>query len=661
MAPSTVGMSEFHLALYVAAFLVSVTVFIYTFIQRRTDKDQNVAFILMLFIIIVNSLNEVLLETLIPRASGSDGVLIAMKILSFLYFTSHTALGPLFLYYELCVTGVIKRMSDKRAFLEVIPVLICEILLILNLKNQIMYYYNPNGEFQRNWGMAIIYITSVVYLTGAMLHLSIYWKAITMKKKLALLYFFVVVIAGVAIQLVYSEIRTELFAEAIALIGVMLTIETEDNRIELETGIYNRRALHMDLENMWAMKFNVNIISIKITDMDAVLKGSGTTKTKKLTNEIAEFLKTLIQRFYIYNVDAGQFIIVIAREQSDDKRRFIRRILSKFEPSLTTDEIVEKVLERFDNTWNVGRVQSKLNAVIIKAQCPEELKTVDDVFYLINSPVPKRIEKNVLEGADLNYILRRTAVEQAILRAIDTNEFEVYYQPTYYLTGFKLHGAEALLRLHDTEIGNVYPDEFIPVIEQMGLIDDVDDFVLKQVCEFIKTGIPKSAGMDCINMNLSVSQCMRAGFVERMNKIVESYGVPKQMINFEITESVAADDYDKLSKVIDELKLAGFKFSMDDYGTGYSNVQSSFSLDYDSIKIDKSILWGAEKSQKGKTILTNSINMIKQMDKEIVVEGVETDEQIDMLRELPVDYLQGYYFSKPIPRDELIKKIRGET
>ena len=117
MAHSTVGMSEFHLALYVAAFLVSVTVFIYTFIQRRTDKDQNVAFVLMLFIIIVNSLNEVLLETLIPRASGSDGVLIAMKILSFLYFTSHTALGPLFLYYELCVTGVIKRMSDKRAFL----------------------------------------------------------------------------------------------------------------------------------------------------------------------------------------------------------------------------------------------------------------------------------------------------------------------------------------------------------------------------------------------------------------------------------------------------------------------------------------------------------------------------------------------------------------
>ncbi|MBO4591997.1 MAG: EAL domain-containing protein, partial [Eubacterium sp.] len=536
-----------------------------------------------------------------------------------------------------------------------------ELMLVINLFTGFVYFYNDDNMFQRNWGMWIIYATSVIYLLCALFHLLINWKAITMRKKLALIYFFGVVVVGVIIQMLLKEIRTELFAEAIAFIGVMMTIETEDNRIETETGIYNRRALHTDLETIWAFKSKIDLICIKITDMDAVLKGSGTNRTKQLMNDIAEFLKTIIQRFYIYSVDTGQFVIIISRDESDEKRKILRKILARFEPEFTTDEIVEKIQERFDETWNVGRIQTPLKAVVVKAQCPSELKTVDDVFYLLNSPVPKRLEKKVLEGHDLDYILRRTAVEQAILRAIDTNEFEVYYQPTYYLTGFKLHGAEALLRLHDSELGNVFPDEFIPVIEQMGLIDDVDDFVLKQVCEFIKTGIPEKAGMDCINVNLSVSQCMHSGFVERMNSIVESYDIPKSMINFEITESVAADDYDKLSQVIDELKEAGFKFSMDDYGTGYSNVQSSFSLDYDSIKIDKSILWGAEKSQKGKTILTNSINMIKQMDKEIVVEGVETDAQIDMLKDLPVDYLQGYYFSKPIPRDELIKKIRGES
>ncbi|MBR6403621.1 MAG: EAL domain-containing protein [Eubacterium sp.] len=651
----------FHMAFYVAAFLVSLTIFIYTFIQKRTDKDQNVAFILMLFIIIVNSLSEVVIETLIPRASDSGGIVTAEKVLSFFYFVSHIAMPPLFLYYECCVTGVIKRLTDLRAIVALVPLFVTELMLVLNLSLRFVYYYDENGKFQRTWGMGVIYAVSISYLLCALFHLLINWKAITMKKKLALIYFFSVVILGVIIQLIFKEIRTELFAEAIAFIGVMLTIETEDNRIDLETGVYNRRALHMDLENIWAFKSSIDLICIKITDMDAVLKGSGTNRTKKLMNDISEFLKTVIQRFYIYNVDTGQFVIVISRDEGDDKRKLIKKILAKYEPECTTDEIIQKIQDRFSEPWNVGRVQATLNSVILKAKCPEELKTVDDVFYLLNSPVPKKIEKKLLEGKDLDYILRRTAVEQAILRAIDTNEFEVYYQPTYYLTGFKLHGAEALLRLHDSELGNVFPDEFIPVVEQMGLIDDVDDFVLKQVCEFIKTGIPEKAGMDCINVNLSVSQCMRDGFVERMNSIVESYDIPKSMINFEITESVAADDYDKLRKVIDELKTAGFKFSMDDYGTGYSNVQSSFSLDYDSIKIDKSILWGAEKSQKGKTILTNSVNMIKQMDKEIVVEGVETDAQIDMLKELPVDYLQGYYFSKPIPRDELIKKIRGES
>ena len=651
----------FHIAFYVAAFLVSLTIFIYTFIQRRTDKDQNVAFILMLFIIIVNSLSEIVIEMLVPRASDSSMILSIEKVLSFLYFLSHNALPPIFLYYECCVTGVIKKLTDLKAIIALIPLFITELMLVLNQSMGFIYYYDDNGMFQRAWGMGFIYAISVLYLLCALFHLLIDWKAITMKKKLALIYFFGVVIVGVVIQLVLKDIRTELFAEAIAFIGVMMTIETEDNRLELETGVYNRRALHMDLVTAWAFNSELELICIKITDIDAVLKGSGTDRTKQLMNDISEFLKTIIQRFYIYNVDTGQFVIVISRDEVDEKRKIIKRILAQFEPRFTTDEIINKIQDRFAETWYVGRVQATLNAVILKAECPEELKTVDDVFYLLNSPIPKKIEKKVLEGKDLDYILRRTAVEQAILRALEKNEFEVYYQPTYNLVGFKLHGAEALLRLHDSELGNVFPDEFIPVVEQMGLIDDVDDFVLKQVCEFIKTGIPKKAGMECINVNLSVSQCMRDGFVERMNSIVESYDVPKSMINFEITESVAADDYDKLSKVIDELKASGFKFSMDDYGTGYSNVQSSFSLDYDSIKIDKSILWGAEKSQKGKTILTNSVNMIKQMDKEIVVEGVETDAQIDMLKDLPVDYLQGYYFSKPIPRDELIKKIRGES
>ena len=250
-------------------------------------------------------------------------------------------------------------------------------------------------------------------------------------------------------------------------------------------------------------------------------------------------------------------------------------------------------------------------------------------------------------------------MEKAVSRGLAENSFEVYYQPTYNIDK-SIHGAEALLRMHDSEIGDIYPDEFIPITEQLNLIDDVDEFVLKEVCSFVKSGIPLKLGLDSINVNLSVIQCMKEGFVDHINSIVEEYDIDKSFINFEITESVAANDYKLLSKVIRHLKLEGFRFSIDDYGTGYSNMTSVFSLNIDVIKIDKSILWGAEKTELGYVILENSIRMIRQMKRKILVEGVETPEQIDILSNLDVDYLQGFFFSKPLPKKDFIELLEKQ-
>ncbi len=225
----------------------------------------------------------------------------------------------------------------------------------------------------------------------------------------------------------------------------------------------------------------------------------------------------------------------------------------------------------------------------------------------------------------------------------------------------RLHGAEALIRLHDPELGNLFPDEFIPIAEQIGLIDEVDDYVLREVCDFIRSGVPKKYGMDCINVNLSVLQCMQPNFADHIAGIVEEYGIDKHMINFEITESIAASDYITLSRVVRTLKKQGFKFSMDDYGTGYSNMQSIFRLDFDIVKIDKSILWSAEKGQLGQIILDSSVRMIRQMRRKILVEGVETEYQLQILRDMGVDYAQGYLFSRPISKRDLIELLEKQA
>ncbi len=212
--------------------------------------------------------------------------------------------------------------------------------------------------------------------------------------------------------------------------------------------------------------------------------------------------------------------------------------------------------------------------------------------------------------------------------------------------------------MNDSALGRIYPDEFIPIAEMIGMIDRLDEFVLKEVCNMISSGLPSRYGLECINVNLSVIECLKEGFADHVNEIVKKAGVPNEMINFEITESVAAKDYNHLSDVIESLKANDFRFSIDDYGTGYSNITSLFSLEVDIIKIDKSILWNAEKSELGRTLLKTSVDMIHTMNKKALAEGVETEAQIEMLRKFGCEYLQGFYFSKPLPLNEFIAYLQ---
>ena len=188
------------------------------------------------------------------------------------------------------------------------------------------------------------------------------------------------------------------------------------------------------------------------------------------------------------------------------------------------------------------------------------------------------------------------------------------------------------MRLHDSELGEVSPFEFIPAAERMGLVDEIGEFALRQVCEFFASGIPQRLGIAHISVNLSFLQCMQADFSSRAGEIIGSYNIDPNLVTFEITESVAAGNYEFLGKVMSQLKEGGHRFAMDDYGTGYSNMHSLVALNFDVVKIDKSVLWDAEKSDLGLVILQDGVNLMRDIGCEVLVEGVETEHQVNLLR-----------------------------
>lgn len=624
----------------VAAFLFCASNIIYMHIHGYTVKTNNRLFLCMLYILTINSISVLLSAVMDINSTHKDIFYTIRETSRYVYFVTHTALCPLLFFYVSSIVGRSFRENKMGTFLRALPFLVSEILVLVNPIFHFVWYVDEAKVFHRNIGEGIIYAIAAVYYVAALVLILTSWRFLTSRRKTTLLYCFVLVLVGVMIQLFFKWLRVEVLFEAIGFTGAMISLENEDDRMNASIGVYNRQALGVDMEAALKNYRSLFVVVLRITNKDTVTRLTGSENTNVLYKQVSVFLKKVVPSYSVYSANPGVFVLVLYHMSEEE-----------------TEEIVRCIDERFHQEWKVGEVDVPLTAVLMKTEIPARINTVSDVFYMTDSPLPSDLEKTILEKNDLEFLLRREAVEQAVARGIEENSFSVYYQPTYHIDG-TIHGAEALLRMHDRELGDVYPDEFIPVAEQMGYIDAVDDYVLHEVCQFIRSGIPHANGMDGINVNLSVLECMKSGFVEHINDIVEKAGIEKDYLNFEITESVAAADYKILRRVVKELKKEGFLFSMDDYGTGYSNMSAIFSLNLDVIKIDKSILWNAEKSEMGRIILENSIHMIRQMKKKILVEGVETEEQVRHLRELGVDYLQGYYFSKPLPKDEFIALIK---
>jgi len=634
--------NSFALGVGVSSLLICIVNLIYTYIQKRTDKLQNRFFIAIVCILLLNSVTSMISAIFVTEAAKGGTAVLVVHISRYIYFATHTALCPLFFYYVSNVSYLPTRLTNRKVFLLSLPFFVTELLAVTNPLTHFVWTVDEQGGFHREWGEILIYVAAAFYLIMAFAVTAGSWDVISGKRRIALVFFVIMVVTGVILQMVNKSLKVEVLAEAIGFTGVMMSVENEDDRINIGMGFYNRAALELDIGGCLKHGRRLNLILIRVHNYDLVNRLVGSGEANVIADILSDYLTSIVKRYDIYVPEKNTFVLTLY-----------------WRPGVNAEQLAEDIARRFEEPWDYREYSIQLNATVIVADVPRQISKPSELFYMIENPLPVKEGKNVLKGDDLNFIMRRQVVEDALSRGFAENSYEVYYQPTYHING-KLHGAEALIRMHDRQLGNLYPDEFIPIAEQSGLIDDIDEFVLEEVCKFLKTGIPKKYGIDNINVNLSVLQCMRPGFVDSINSIVKKYGIDRRMINFEITESIGANDYGTLSGVIRSLKHEGFLFSMDDYGTGYSNVSAIFSLNFDVVKIDKSLLWGAEKSSLGMVILENTIRMIQQMKKKILVEGVETESQIRLLERLQVDYLQGYYFSKPVPMKEFLEHIEGK-
>jgi diguanylate cyclase (GGDEF)-like protein/PAS domain S-box-containing protein len=404
------------------------------------------------------------------------------------------------------------------------------------------------------------------------------------------------------------------------------------------TGLPNRYKLNQSLEKAVIQAkqegYSLAVLFIDYDNFKQVNDTLGHTIGDSLLSHIASRMKACLRNGDILSRQGGDEFLILLENVTESK----------------VIKIIEQLIKEMRHPFYVNGNEIFTTPSIGIAMYPNSgdtaetlIKHADLAMYLAKEKGKNNYQFYTCELNEV--ITRKLMLENGLRKALQKEEFTLHYQPQFEIKTGKLVGVEALLRWN-TENGSVSPAEFIPITEETGLIVAIGEWVIKEACRQIKNwhvlGLPKIP----IAVNVSARQLINRNFPITVKKILKEVGVEPHYLELEITESVMLD-VEGSSQVIKELKEVGVKIAIDDFGAGYSSLNVIKHVSIDSLKIDKSLLDDVMENNRMKSIMTTIISFGRNIDTEVIVEGIEKAEQVEFLKDLCV-IGQGYYYSPPL-------------
>ena len=619
----------------------------YVITKKNTHKSQNKIF----FFIIINGIlcsvcdfsNASILNYLTVNPDAERTFLLRVILLTtmYIYTAMHNTLPALFFLYTLEVTNKNTAQNREHLRLLAIPLVLALMFIALNPFMHGIFYFDENLVYHRGIFMYGLYLAGIFYTVAALYFVIRFHADVPNNKNTTLILFIVTSFVGAIMQLIFPAFLLELFVESIAFLCILFTIENDDEIYNGITKIFNRRAFLSDTASAFASGDKRLLLILKLTNLRYYQAVLGISFTNDVLRNIASKLTELSETTDVYDCENGNFAVLYPGSEANR--------LSKLEDAVSA---------QFTKGWVHNNITLNFKTLQYAITLPDDIDNLETLVSLIDTETDysKAVTKNTcIHGKEVSFLQREQKIERAIQKALDNKSLKVFYQPIWDKEANKIHSAEALVRLYDEELGFIPPDEFIPIAERNNSITEIGEFVFEQTVRMFSEKNVHQFGIKFIEVNLSPVQFMHTDLAERFKKILEEHEVNAPSINLEITESAAINDSDSFTQTMQTLRNMGFTFSLDDYGTGYSNASHIFNLDFDIIKLDKSILWKADQKASAKIILRNTIQMIKEMNLKIVMEGVETDAQKQTISSLGCDYIQGFYFSKPMEANQFIE------
>ena len=434
------------------------------------------------------------------------------------------------------------------------------------------------------------------------------------------------------IQLFNPQLLLVGFAISLGMMLIYTELENPHEGIDRVTGLYTANAL---LDYIGDAFLNNRSFASMYAELRPLIRTTDPELKRQLLIKTANFLKAN-NSFYVFRNSDTEFVLISHGKNSLYSE--YQRICDGIEKELGVPEHMNFIMIP-DN---------------LVAESPDEFLQFSH-FY---SSEKEDREPVIIDREAVSMLREDSLVRELIQTALEENRVEVFYQPFYNVKTGSFTAAEALVRIRDKDGSLIPPGRFIPIAEANGMIVPLGIEIFRQVCAFISTGKPKELGITHIEVNLSIAQFDDENPTSFVMDIMKQYEIEPASINLEITETASVSTKRIILKNMQKLIAAGVRFSLDDFGTGRSNLDYFVEMPIDIIKFDYSFTQGYFRSDKAKSVIESMIEMMHRMGMAVVSEGVETEEQFNAMCGLGVEYIQGFYFSKPIPEAEFVEFVK---
>lgn len=531
-------------------------------------------------------------------------------------------------------------------FLHIVPFIAAESLIVCLLPID----YHADGYEVYTFGPSVLatYVFALASVIAAICLIVRYGSRIETKRKFAVIMWMIFWFVTAAIQFLNNQLLLVGLGCGLGMMTLYCTLENPENKVDHTYGCFYNHVLIQYLDQCFGRKVSQSILFITFIN----------ERQQTMDPEYLSDCKVRLITWLKENSDAKVFqsveqeIAVVFPNMSEMNKTYDR-----IQEVFYVDQFYQQrgATEEQDLEFPMSLFILFPDTMIVKNM--EEIMTIRRALYAehrnINCSMACYVSERILKE-----IRRKDDVMEQIVEALDEDRVEVFFQPTYSAAEKRFSSAEALVRIRERDGSIIPPGVFIPIAEESGLISRLGKRVFEKVCAFLRENDLKELGIRYVEVNLSVIQCEERYLAEEYLQIMQNYEINPYYVNLEITETGSINAKNTLLANMNRLIEEGVSFSLDDFGNGNSNLDYMIDMPVSIMKLDMNMTQSYFTDLKAKFVVQATITLAHELDLFVVAEGVETREQLDEMLALGVDYIQGYYFSKPLPIGDYLAFLR---